>query len=424
MRVRNLLASATFLAAAPLAAAEPVSLDDAIALALAHDPAIDQAQAGLERSRAGIDAARAQKGLQAGLKAEVGALETDFTTDRISQVPRSAGLQAEWPVYASGALDAAVNAASFQREAAEKQLLGARERIVLDTFEAYARTWLAEQTVKVAEARVGTFRIRLDETNARLEQGQVTRTDTALTEARLASAEAQLEAARAALSATRARLSRLTGVADAKPLGPALMLNEPFGSEKEVLVEVLRSNTDLAAAQAAARSASSRVDQARGQFGPKVSLRARATTGEDIYFFFEDQISDVGAFVTVEVPLFTSGLKSASEREALAGRSAAQAGVRQVRLELEQAVSGLWGDIEARRLAVEAATRAETAASLAAEGAQKEYEAGLRTLVDALDAENAYRDAQIAKLQAETQLKIAEARLLSLSSDLESTLVR
>lgn len=422
MKQALFLSAAILLTAGQLASAEPVSLDDAITLALAHDPAIDRAQSGVERSAAGMDAARAQKGLQAGLRAEVGALETDFTTDRISQIPRSAGLQAEWTVYASGALDAAVDAANFQREAAEKNLLGTRERIVLETFEAYARTWLAEQTVRVAEARAGTFRIRLDETNARLKQGQVTRTDTALTEARLASAEARLEAAKAALSATRARLSRLTGVANAEPIGPAVMETAWLGSEKDVLLEVLRSNTDLAAAQAAVMSANSRVRQARGEFGPKVSLRARATTGEDIYFFFEDQISDVGAFVTVEVPLFTSGLRSASEREAIAGRSSAQASVREVRLELEQAVSGLWGDIEARRLSVEAATRAETAASLAAEGAQKEYEAGLRTLVDALDAENAYRDAQIARLQAETQLKIAEARLLSLSSDLEATL--
>ncbi|HBJ92221.1 MAG TPA: hypothetical protein DDZ43_05035 [Hyphomonadaceae bacterium] len=67
-----------------------------------------------------------------------------------------------------------------------------------------------------------------------------------------------------------------------------------------------------------------------------------------------------------------------------------------------------------------AASRAEGAARLAAEGALREHEAGLRTLVDALDAENAFRDAQIARIQAETSLKIAEARLLSLSNDLET----
>jgi outer membrane protein len=198
--------------AAPVALAQPISLRDAVQQALSHDPSLEQAEADVERSRAGVDAARAGRGLQAGLQAEVGAVETDFTQDRISQVPRSAGLQAEWTVFQSGALGAAVDAAKAQRDAVSYQMLGAREKLVLDTFEAYANAWLAERTVEVAEARVATFRIRLDETQARFDQGQVTRTDIALTEARLASAQAQREAARAALSGAWARLARLTGV--------------------------------------------------------------------------------------------------------------------------------------------------------------------------------------------------------------------
>jgi len=188
------------------------------------------------------------------------------------------------------------------------------------------------------------------------------------------------------------------------------------------LARVKTRNPDLAAARAAEISAGHRITEAKGKFGPKVSLKARATSGEDLYFFFEDQINDVGAFVTVDVPLFTNGLKNAAKREAVAGRSAAMADLRAAELGLYEAVTGLWGDIEARRLSLAAAERAETAAKLAAEGAAKEQEAGIRTLVDALDAENEYRNAQITRYAATTQLQIAEARLLSLSSDLEDHL--
>ncbi|MAB10209.1 TolC family protein [Hyphomonas sp.] len=419
--VRRLSVSLLALAA-PVALAQPISLRDAVQQALGHDPSLEQAEAGVERSRAGVDAARAGRGLQAGFQAEVGAVETDFTQDRISQVPRSAGLQAEWTVFQSGALGAAVDAAKAQREAAGYQLLGARERLILDTFEAYANAWLAERTVEVAEARVSTFRIRLDETQARFDQGQVTRTDIALTEARLASAQAQREAARAALSGAWARLARLTGVDHAVTAEPPALGEIVGGDMQAALSRVMSRNPDLAAARAAEISAGHRVAEAKGKFGPKVSLRARATTGEDVYFFFEDQISDVGAFVRVEVPLLTSGLRNASKREAIAGRSAATANVRAAELQLHEAVAGLWGDIEARRLSLAAAERAEKAAELAAEGAQKEQQAGIRTLVDALDAENEFRDAQIARYRAATQLQIAEARLLSLSSELEQQL--
>ncbi|HRX74106.1 MAG TPA: TolC family protein [Hyphomonas sp.] len=408
--------------AAPVALAQPISLRDAVQQALGHDPSIERAEADVERSKAGLDAARAGRGPQAGLQAQVGALETDYTADRLSQVPRSAGLQAEWTVFQSGALGASVDAARAQRDAAGYQLLGTRERTILDTFEAYAVAWLSERTVDVAEARVATFRIRLDETQARFDQGQVTRTDIALTEARLASAQAEREAARAQLSGAWARLSRLTGV-DHAVTSETPELGAISGSDlPSALSRVMSKNADLAAARAAEVSAGHRVTEAKGKFGPKVSLKARATTGEDLYFFFEDPISDVGAFVTVDVPLFTSGLRDASKREAIAGRSAATADVRAAELQLHEAVVGLWGDIEARRLSLAAAERAETAAQLAAEGAQKEQAAGIRTLVDALDAENEYRDAQIARYRAATQLQIAEARLLSLSSDLEQQL--
>ena len=402
------------------AAASPVTLEEAISRALLNDPSIERAEAGLTRATAAGDMARAGLGPQAGIRAEIGALETDFTADSITQIPRSVGLQAEWNVFSSGANAAAVDAADFQYDAARSQLTGQREKTILQTFEAFAQAWLAEQVLNVAEARVETFDMRLQETQARFDQGQVTRTDVAMTEARLASSQAQLEATRAQLAAATARLARLTGVAEANPVGEFSLSETGFTTLDEALNRVLIQNSDLEAARSMQSVAGSRLEEARARFGPSISVRARATHGEDMFFFFEDPISDVGAFVTVEMPLFTNGMRQASERRALAARSQATADVRNAELMLREAVSGLWGDIQARRLAVSAASRAEAAARLAAEGALREHEAGLRTLVDALDAENTFRDAQIARIQAETSLKIAEARLLSLSNDLET----
>ena len=382
------------------AAASPVTLEEAISRALLNDPSIERAEAGLTRATAAGDMARAGLGPQAGIRAEIGALETDFTADSITQIPRSVGLQAEWNVFSSGANAAAVDAADFQYDAARSQLTGQREKTILQTFE--------------------TFDMRLQETQARFDQGQVTRTDVAMTEARLASSQAQLEATRAQLAAATARLARLTGVAEANPVGEFSLSETGFTTLDEALNRVLIQNSDLEAARSMQSVAGSRLEEARARFGPSISVRARATHGEDMFFFFEDPISDVGAFVTVEMPLFTNGMRQASERRALAARSQATADVRNAELMLREAVSGLWGDIQARRLAVSAASRAEAAARLAAEGALREHEAGLRTLVDALDAENTFRDAQIARIQAETSLKIAEARLLSLSNDLET----
>ncbi|MFN4025464.1 MAG: hypothetical protein ACK4MQ_11575, partial [Hyphomonas sp.] len=74
--------------AAPLAAAQPLSLQDAVRRALVHDPSITIAEAGLAGDEAGVEAARARRGVQVGLEAQAGASRTDFTQNTVSQQPR------------------------------------------------------------------------------------------------------------------------------------------------------------------------------------------------------------------------------------------------------------------------------------------------------------------------------------------------
>lgn len=424
MRMRRTLPLAALLSiAAPLAYAQPVTLAEAVRMALSHDPSIAVAQAHVAGGEAGLAAARARRGVQAGLELQMGVSATDFTQDSISQFPRQIGLQAELPLFTSGALKAGEDAARQRAAAARSLLESSREATVLATTEAYANAWLAARLVEVAQGRAETFNLRNRETSANFEQGTVTRTDVALTEARLASSEASLARARAELSAAQARLQRLTGAAGLEPLRIEDGLVEALPlSQGEAIARATGRNTSLAAARAGRSEADARAREVRGSFGPKVSLRARASAAEDVYFFFEDQITDVGAFVRVEVPMFTSGLRSASQRQAEAGRSAAMAAERAAELQIIEAVTYLWEEIAAQRLGLAAATRAEAAAGLAAEGAQKEYTAGVRTLVEALDAETGYRDVQADRFAAEVSVLLAEARLLALLNDLETAL--
>ena len=424
MIAKTVLTPLISISLASAAAAAPLTLDEAVRQALSYDPSIEAAEARRDQGLSALDLARAEGGPVLGVQAQVGALETDFTTDSISQIPRQVGLQAEWPVYQSGSQGAAVEASQRDAIALDQALTGSRESVVLATVEAYAQLWLAERALEVGVAQVETFQLRFHETQARLEQGVVTQTDIALTEARLASAQAVMAGQRAAQSAARARLSRLTGSVDPDPISPfaiPLVVPESFD---EAVERARRGSPTLAAAKSMLDAAGYRVQEARGRYGPKVSLKARASTGEDIYFFFEDPITDVGAFVTIDIPLFTSGQRSASTSAARAGRNEAAAQLRSAELQVQEAVVGLWGDLTARREALSAAERAESAAALAAEGAQREYEAGLRTLVDALDAEDAFRAAQIDRYRQQTLVLIVEARLLSLASDLEGAFTR
>ena len=401
----------------------PLSLPEAVRNALDFDPTISQSQASLAASEAGVNIARAQRGLNIGLQAQIGVSETDFTIGSVSQNPRSVGIQAELPLYQFGALSAGIDAAKSSRQVAKARQQGTREKITLDVVEAFAQTWLAEHTHEVARQQVESFEIKLRETKARFEQGLATRTDVALTEARLASSQAQHAATQAQYISAKQRLARLTGISDPEPANPfAAPLILPDSAEA-LLALALKRNPDLHAAKAVDRAADYQVKQSVGSFGPKISLKARASSAEESYFFLNEQINDSAAFLTLEMPLFTSGLRGATIDKARANKARTSATTRDAELQLREAVYGIWGNMEAQSLSLEAAKRAEQAAKLGAEGAQKEYQAGVRTLLDALDAENAYRDAQIARFRAEASLYVTKAQLISLTKNLEQSLL-
>ncbi|WP_300393396.1 TolC family protein [Henriciella sp.] len=422
MRVLT-LSLAALLLSAPYSVAEPVSLADAVRQAIATSPDIESAEASLDSAAADLDQARGQRGISVGAQAQLGVSETDFTTGSISQVPRQVGLQAELPLYTSGSLASAESAARHGIRSAEETIAGTKESVALNTVEAYTRLWLALQALDVTENEVETLQLRNDETASRLDQGLATRTDTALAASRLASARARLASREADLAAARSRFERLTGLDEATPLNPETVDLTLPPTQAEALAMARQNNPGLAAARAQLEAARSRENQVRGEFGPKVSLKARASTGEDVYFFFEDQITDAGAFVSVEVPLFTNGVKPAAINKAGAGRRAAAAALRSRQLELDDTVRALWYRVIAQRQALEAASSAETAAEIATDGARREQDLGLRTLVDMLDAEDDYRRAAIARRSAEADLLVAKARLLAMLSGLESQLV-
>lgn len=415
MGVRKLLASALFGALSPIATAETVSIDEALAAALSYDPGLTVARADVEAARASHRAARAQGGVQAGMMGSVGASEVDASVQTYSLTPWQAGVEARWTFFSSGAQSASVQQALFGLNATERNAEGARNQVAFDTLEAYASLLVSERTLVVNDQKVETLELRRDETNARFDQGLVTQTDVALSEARLAGAEAERESARAMKAAAQARLSRLTGLDSPETISELDLdrYTTPLGLE-DATASALSANPSVQAARQAANAAQSGVKRAGAEFGPKLSLSARASASKEQFFFFDDQINEAGAYLNFEMPLFTSGLKGASRSQAVAARSRADAQLRMAELGVREAVGAIWGDIAARRLALDAAKRQETAAGKVAEGARREYGAGLRSLVDSLDAEDERRAAEIFRIQAEAGLFLSRAQLVLL----------
>ncbi|HHL43901.1 MAG TPA: TolC family protein [Hellea balneolensis] len=425
MRKLTLLVSVLYgaMCSVQAGALTPIHLKDAVAKAQTVSPQAEISDLQVDFASARSRQARAKTGFQVGIEGELGASYVDFTSNDASLTPNQIGIGAQKVLYSSGQLEAGIKRSDLEIEAAKFGSEQTRNSLAMQTSLAYGNLWFAEQAVGIRQKKVETLNLHLRQADARFAQGENTKTDISLAKARLAEAEAELAGAKAALAAASATLSRLSGVEDPRTTIRDLetAIHIPVTGDV-ALNKVLGQYPGLQAAKASARAAGEGVREAKGGFGPKLSLDVSAGTAQDSFFFFTDRINDTKALLKFSVPLYTSGMKKASVDAARVQKAIAEARIRDTALKLREQYTSLQGRLAARRAALAAAKRGVEAATNRTSGARKEYEAGLRTFVNLMDAEDERRIAEIRKAAAERDLFATKIRLLELMGALNSQL--
>jgi hypothetical protein len=129
---------------------------------------------------------------------------------------------------------------------------------------------------------------------------------------------------------------------------------------------------------------------------------------------------DVAAQLVVTQPIFTSGFNAAKIREALDRDRAAGLEVEQARRQLIQQVSQAWDELVAQRRAATVIDQRLAAQKVAYDGNRLEEKAGLRSVIDLLNAEAEWSNVRIADVEARHDAYIAGAALLATMGQLEA----
>lgn len=395
----------------------PLSLKDAIIKAQTVSPDAQISGYQVELAQFQNQIATAKTGFQVGLQGEIGASYVDFTADDTTLIPNQIGIGATKDLFTSGKNEAAIARSALQIDASKYRDQQTRNTVGVQAALAYGNLWFAEKTVDVRAKKVETLRFHLREANARFAQGENTKTDVALAEARLAGAEAELAGAKAGLSAAKAALARLSGVLDpattAGNIKNAVGFENPTNTDSDLL---FANYPGLKAAKANARASRAGIREAEGAFGPKVTLDLSAGTAQDSFFFFKDRINETKALLKFSMPLYTSGMKKASVSAAKIQSNLAQARITDLALKLNERFTSLRGQLSANQAALSAATRAVEAANARVAGSRKEYEAGLKTFVNLMDAEDERRLAEVIALAAERDIFVTKVYLADLTN--------
>lgn len=389
------------LALAPTHAArgeDGLTVDAAVARALATHPDLRAAEAAVEAARGRLTTARTYRHnpaieLGAGPRYAEGGRSLDAEAV-LSQELEVAGQRSRRTAAARGDL-----------EIAEAELARRRREVATRTRLAFVDTLEAAATLEVvrADRDLASDLARL--ARRRLEAGAATRLDLGLAEAELARARGRLAVAQGALEAARSRLAETLG-ATPETL-PALRgdLGEapaPLPALPRLLEAAEATRADLAAAEGAVRAARSRVELARAEAWPNLTVRAFATR--------EGPETVMGAGVGIPLPLFDRNQGAIVEARAEVRRAEARRDAlrRTLRAEVE--------DANARLRAAEAGVRAlvEGVVTHLEENLtllERAFEEGKRTWVEVLVLRRAFTEAERDLVAARAEARRARARL-------------
>jgi outer membrane protein TolC len=411
---------------APAQEAAPMTLPEAVAWAVDHNPKLAAATARIERAQAKVLAARApaqpvfKLSGSGRLQNPVQQITIPGPDARTVNITRSdfatVSLGVVWPLWGGGRVEAATGAARAQVDAAEADLQQATEQLIYEVGIAYFRAQSSRSALVEAQAGLTDAEEGLRTARVRHEAGTVTLADVTQAEAVHRRAEQLVATAHnAAIDADQAFNALL-----ARPLGETVALAEAAvdfecpaepADAQAVALAVRPELLALSSRQEAARHA---IAQARAERKPGVAVGAEVAwqTPSDVMPSHTEYIG-----LGFSWPILSHPASRASERQARA--TVEELG--SLRRDLERAIA-LQVSESGRRLAdageaIAAADEALRAATDGARQAEAAYGAGTITRQQLTAAQSALSQAREKRAQAGFALsaaKFSRARALGL----------
>ncbi|HYD77685.1 TolC family outer membrane protein [Ramlibacter sp.] len=441
MRLRPALTALAFaFAAAPAAS---TGLVETWRAAAAHDPGFAAARAAREAGQARSRQAGALWRPQAMLEAGAGAATSenairgagfaapgfgsatgvDFDTSITGGTSTRYGLAVRQPLV-DRERDAQQEQLRIASGLADLQWHSAEQDLALRSADLFFQSALAAEQLRLLGRQEDAALKARVEAQDRFRIGDRPITDVHEATARAAALRARRLAAGSELEVRRARLADFTGrPADIQlPLPRGALPQADIGSLESWLERAERENPQVRMAEAQLLHARQETRKNDAVLSPKVDLVARLgrerLSGSGDFGRASQTGTQHSIGVQLSVPLYTGGMRSARHDESLALAQQASAELEQVRQQAAQQTRAAWLDL---RVGLEktAALEAGLAASSARLDATRTgVQAGDRTTLDLLNAQNDAAEAELALVQARVQLIMLRLRLAAMTGAL------
>ena len=398
----SLVAAQTPPSSPPQPTAAPLTLQQAVARALAGNP-------GLASARQHVSAVDANK-ITAGLRQNPN-LTLLGQTMTLPEVNNNGGNPYFYSAGVSRLFERGqkrrwrLNSADATADSTQSLYRDQERQLVLSVRQAFTNMLLAKASLAVAEENLTDYRKTVDLSKARLDAGDITNTDFERIDLQLAQFESDAENARLALQQASSQLQLLFGVdRPTQTLDITGTLNPPPVplAMAEAENQGLTSRPDYLATRQALTAA---------EANAKLAI-AGGTTDPTLSSEYERSGADNTFGVNVQIPLRVfdrnQGEKERTRYEVESSRSAVTAAHNQVLSDVDQA----WMALEtAQHLAQRYNSHYLDEASHVRDNLQFSYRNGNSTLLDYLSALRDYRAIHLASLTANAQVWLAVHQL-------------
>jgi outer membrane protein, adhesin transport system len=431
---RFLTATGFLLALSQAAAvADPFSINDALHQAVQTNPGVGEASANRRATESSLRQTQSTLLPQVRVEASYGPEKFD---QNYSGAPPVAGLTA--PVTGAGPwrngsqesvvvrqllFDGFASIHDIWRQTARVNAAAFRVRehtelIALDAAEAYVDVVRYLRLVAIAQQNVANHEKIFANVNSRFSGGRAGEGDLEQARERVENAHASLAEFQKSLEDARAAYRKTVGLEPVNLRFPSPLGGMPSTRDESLAVAV-RFNPTILAAQADADAAREAFRVTDGSFVPKFYLEGRATHYDNTYPYvaapgFPSVTNEqYSGKVVMSWDIFRGG-QDAWNRSETAERYV-ESTARHARLQRDalESIDKAWGARTVTATRIAALVRQLDAGRKTIVAFQKEYELGQRSLIDLLNAQNQYFNAQVSLTSARGVAVFADYQLLA-----------
>lgn len=407
---------------------QPLSLEEAMAVALQQNPAVLMSQKDLEATH-GI-AVQTKSILLPRLRA-VGSYEFNGGPAEFALAPGMtlnfqqennwrAGIRLEQSVYEGGRMRSSLRTARALQERALDQHRATINNTILEVRTVYYDTLLAAEQISVNEQSIALLQQELEDTQRRYGAGTVPRFNVLRAEVQLANARPALSRSRNAWRISKNTLATLLGydlptsLWDNIPLQLSGQLERmPFEIDlPNALAQAIQNRPELAAIRKSRELTAEEIVQARSGYKPRVHIYGgyegrNASFQDDLGITMDGWLAGAQLSWNLFDGLNTQGRVTEAKANLERAEVEEADAVRQIELEVRTAYSGF---VEAREV-LDSTEKVVEQADEALRLATVRYDAGTGTQLDVLAAETSLTQARTIQNVALRNYVVALAKL-------------